>query len=392
MKIVAKFFGVIAVSTLGFMLFVATAFASPALEDANITFSVKGIYTQYALNTTWEAGKYVDASGNLNGNGAASFRLTDYIPVTPGGSVFIYRTDTFNLYGLYYVSFFDSEKLPVSGGINWNGSTAPQFCDVPVGASYCRITTNTSVVNAANMPYYFRIVSAPTHCDVHNYQYIWSAMDDITIASDGTITLPYQTNAYTYAMLDFRFFDSTFQFSSLAFNCLTTYTGGYFEGERLLEYGSGGISVDSYFIDDSGNMTVDGSIGYSESDNPYRCYAQIPYERFSGFRIFISLLPGQVSTSLKIKVYEFELDGVGTLVHLQMNSAINDLENIGDQLEVSSPDPSAIYQNINNITLQMQDSNFGALDWFGPTNGIVMSMMITVFTFAALGYILYGKR
>lgn len=398
MKIVAKVFGIIAVSTLGFVLFVATAFASPSLSDADITFSIKGYFNQYIVDTSYTSGQYITSDGTSGSDSSVNLRLSDFVPVYAGGTFFSYNVSNSNLFPLIYVCFYDSNYSVVSGGFDGNylQPSLPgnyiTFISVPSNAAFVRYTILGSYSGSGATNRYKAVAAPQSGVNANNYQYLWSEISDVTMDSDGVITLPYQVYTYTYVMLDFRFFNSTFQFSSLAFNCYTTYTGGYFDGERLLTYGSGGISVDSYFIDDYGNMTVDGSIGYSETDNPYRCYAQIPYDRFSGFRIYISLLPGQVSTSLKIKVYDFELDGVGTLVHLQMNNAINDLENIGDQLEVPSPDPSAIYANINTITLQMQDANFGYLDWFGPANGILMTMMVTVFTFAALGYILYGKR
>lgn len=388
--IVRKVLLFIAVSTLSFMLFVATAFASPSLSDSTITFSVSGRYTQYASRTTFENAAYITSDGTYYVSQDTQWKLSDPFSVIPGGSVFMYRADTYALLTLRHVVFYDSNGSVVQPGFDDANNIGTQFVTVPSGASTARISYKTaiSLSNANNV---CRVVASPTVVNQSNYTMIWTQLENVTIDSDGVINIPYQVNSYYGLVLDFRFYDSTYQFSTLSFTSLITYTGGYFTGERSLVYGSHGINVDSYFIDE-GIVHYDGSIAYSTSNNPFTCYAQIPYERFSGFRIEVDLDPGMVSTALHVKISDFELDGVGTAIQLEADDAINELDRIGNQLDLATPDVSQIYNNLNNVVVQLDDSNFGAFDWFGPTNGIFITMCVTSFTFAALAYILFGKR
>lgn len=376
----------VSISLLAFTTFAA----SPGLSDSTVTFSICGYYTQYSANVTYTQGSMIWPDGTISSAGSNNYKLSSSFSVVPGGTLFVYRSDGSNpIHRLFGVCFYDSQGNVVPGGID--GSIEYYFLAVPSTAVSARVTiyrTGTAAAAATNS----HPVAAPqAGVDSSNYQYLWSEIQGITIDDDGVIILPYQTNAYTWFMLDFKFFDSTFQFDTLAFTFYATYSGGYFTGERLLDYSL--LSLNTYYTDDSGNTQYDvlGTVTSTSGRNPYRFEAAISQSRFSGFRLNCNT-GGQVSTSIKVQLYDFELNGEGVAVHLEARRAISELEDLGNQLELPTPDVSVVFNQVNTVVGQMNDSSFNSLDWFGPSGGIFMTMIITVFCFAALSYILFGKK
>lgn len=389
--IVRKIFITFSVVLVSISLLAFTTFAtSPELSDSTVTFSICGYYTQYSADVTYTQGSMIWPDGTISSAGSNNYKLSSSFSVVPGGTLFVYRTDASNpLHRLFGVCFYDSQGNVVPGGID--GSIEYYFLAVPSTAVSARVTIyRTGTVSAAAS--FSHPVAAPqSGVDSSNYQYLWSEIQGITIDEDGVINLPYQTNSYTWFMLDFKFFDSTYQFDTLAFTFYSTYTGGYFSGERLLEYEA--LTLLTYYTSDSGNTQYDvfGFDSTSSGRNPYRFENVITNSRFSGFRLICNI-GAQVSTSIKVQLYDFELDGEGVALHLEARHAIADLDNLGNQLAIATPDTSAIYNNLNNVVVQLNDQNFGSFDWFGPSGGIYITMCVTTFTFAALAYILFGKR
>ena len=382
----------IAVAVIVLCTFTVTAFASSlGLDDAQITFQICGYYTQYAQNVTYTQGSQIWPDGTISSAGSNNYKLSSSFSVIPGGTLFVYRSDSSNhLHRLYGVCFYDSQGNVVPGGID--GSIEKYFLAVPAGAVSARVTiyrTGTAASAGTNS----KPIAAPNSgVDASNYEYLWSEIDDITLDANGDIVLPYQTNAYKWFMLDFKFFDTTYQFSNIAFNFYATKTGGYFSGERLLDYSL--LSITTYNTDDSGNTNYHllDAVNVTSGENPYRYSSAISHEYFSGFRIYCEIDGGDVSTSIKVRIYDFELDGEDVAVHLDTKDALNELDELGEQLELPTPDTSIIYQNLNIVVNNLDDDNFQLFDWFGPSGGIVVTMCMTTFTFAALGYILFGKK
>lgn len=389
--IARKIFVTCTVVLVSIALLAFTTFASsPELSDSSVTFSICGYYTQYAANVTYTQGSQIWPDGTISTAGSNNYKLSSVFSVVPGGTLFVYRSDSSNpIHRLYGVCFYDSQDNVVPGGID--GSIETYFLAVPSTAVSARVTVYRSGTAAAAATNSHPVAAPRAGVDSSNYQYLWSEIQGITIDEDGVVTLPYQVNAYTWFWLDFKFFDSTYQFDNIAFTFYSTYTGGYFTGERLLDYEA--LSLTTYYTDDSGNTEYDvlGSVTSTSGRNPYRFETAINRSRFSGFRLTCNT-GGQVSTSIKVQIYDFALDGEGVAVQLEARHAVADLDNLGDQLVVPSPDVSAIYNNLSNVVVQLNDSNFGSFAWFGPSGGVFITMCVTTFTFAALAYILFGKR
>lgn len=379
-----------------------TAFASPAITDATVSYRIRGYYTQYAASVTYTANCRIESDGTIVTVNPSNFKTSSAFAVTPGGYVFVYRSDSSNpLQSITSICFYDSQDIVVSGGYSYGDPNTPQtFVPVPQGAVKCRLTITRSGTISAAASYSKPIASPSDFGEVNsdNYHYLWSELDNVSISSAGVVSLPYQTVAYDCVMLDYVFFNSAYQCDNIAFSVLTTYTGGYFEGERLVSYNDFGIQSGYFIYDDFGRLQYQGSFVGDVYSNPYRVTSKLSTGLFSGFRLMIGApaeVPGSegsVSTQMHIKVYDFELDSVDISVELEADSAISGLEAVGEQLVLPTPDTSVIYSNLQNVVVQMNNQDFGNFSWFGPSGGIFVTMCVTSFTLAALAYIVFGKR
>lgn len=211
------------------------SFASPQLSDSSVTYSVRGYFSQY-VNTFSSLGVSL-TRGILHSDGtitdtSSSYFYSSYIPISGGDSFCVIYTGSNVSIGLNNVAYYDSDYNLIPGGYDFQNSGLRQkYFTSPSNASFVRITEVSS-------QYYtvFGFLTSVFPLTDNNYSYVYHSIDDISISSDGSISIPYQTNAYTSVFLDFEFYGNNSFIDSFSLDVYTYFTGGFFDGRIINEY------------------------------------------------------------------------------------------------------------------------------------------------------------
>lgn len=367
------------------------SFASPNISDADISFSVKGYYSQFLQSTTYTQYVYVSSNGTLTSDSTISMHTTDYVSVYGGGTVMFFYNTSRQAY--VRSCFYDSSYQVIDGGYNGDlarpNATGRYFAYVPSGAVYARFTIVRPYSSSA-MAAACKFVSTDMYLDDSNYQYVWSEIQGLTLDSDGNLFIPYQVYGFTQIYLDFRFFDSVYQFSNIAFKVLSEYSdSSVYSG--LLDYGDGQVLAEPYILNGDSIQTTAVA---SSSSNPARFAFNIPHSEFSGFLIYlpVNIPNGNVSTAVKVNVYDFQLDGEDVSARLEVDRVLGQLDNLVEQLTLPSPDLDTLL-DVGGVLNNTNDTNAsGIMSVIASDGGIITTMMVISVSVTVLGYILFGKK
>lgn len=373
---------------LGMAILLSVCIAVPSfassLDDASVTFSVKVSYTYNSVIPTLTSRTYITSEGHVVST-ATSCWVTDPIDVFGYNWVFFYRTSDSAKNYIRYACFYDSDGNVIPGGFDGNlsGSSSSDrimYLQVPSGASTVRLSQNYSSS--------IRVV--PCYSDPSGTNYIYRDVEDVSIDSDGNVVIPYQTSGYTAVNVDFQFFDSTYRFQTMSFKTHLTYTGGYFSGVREWDGSTeGAIHLHQYYIDTSGvrhNFDIDTSL-----ENPHTWNEELVSNVFSGFTLVIPF--SSVSTSLNVNLTDFILDGEDVAAEFKVAGALDDLNDLADQIALPTPDSAALFDGVSLVINNVNDNNArGFMRSILTDDGIVTTMMVISITICVLGYILFGKK
>lgn len=365
---------------------VMSSFASPSLEDATITYSVKGYYTQYMVDSPYTGYTYITSDGSIIST-STYCAVTDYIAVDPGTYVFLINPSDFTFIRIIYACFYDSDHNVISGG--FDGSFSPEsFMNsilVPDGAAYVRLSHRYSMRAA--------LVSSLFEINASNYKYVFHELNGITL-SNGLITIPYQIYGYTSVFLDFEFYDNNYYASSFSLDVFSYLTASYIDGKYVLSYSDGNyISLYRYSNDSSGNISyeflddsVNNPTSFTEAfDN------RVP---FRGFRLYIPVSYqggiGSVSSNLNVELSNFYLDSFSTQMNTQIKSIYERLSDysVDHLIEVDLND---ILNNVDNASNSVEDVRFLSIFDGIYGYGIIPTLITLSLCISFVGYLLFGK-
>lgn len=354
-----------------------------SLDDATITYSVKGYFSQYLFVPSWSRG-VINSDGSFSSSSAYNL-VCDYIECTEGGTVGTFGSAAPYL-AIKCIAFYDSSYALVGEVLYFDDLI--YLYDVPDGASYFRcVQSKSSTV---------RVMSSATKYTTSSFQYLFAEFDGITIDGDGIITIPYQTFGYEGIYLDFQFYDSGFKTAQTISFDYYAYFSQHHDIEKVgsaVTFSNDGVSkyayLNSYYT--SNGETVQFISGESSSNlNPYTISCQTG-GRYSGFVFTFPVVPASVSTAISIKFSNFAVDGVDTDVNLTLGKASSDLDDLANQLEV--PKPTIAVSNIVDDALSGADyQSVGSTTWSFMSNDLITKMLLITVSFALLGYILFGKK
>lgn len=365
---------------------VMSSFASPALDDASISYSVKGYATQYSVEPSYTSYTYITSDGSVNTTDRYC-AVTDYFSVTPGTYVFLYYPTNFVFIQINFCCFYDSDHNVIPGG--FDGDLTPSgtvsSIIVPHNASFARIT-HLYGLRAC-------VVSSLFEVNSSNYTYVFHEINDITI-SDGLITIPYQIYGYTSVLLDFEFYDNNYYASSFSLDVFSYLTASYIDGKYVLEYNEGNyISLYRYFDDNSDSVqyeflddSVNNPTSFTEAfDN------RVP---FRGFRLYIPVSyrggTGSVSSNLIVELSNFMLDSYSA-------QAIDEVKSIYKKLSDYSLDHltevvlNDILNNVDNASNSVEDVRFLSIFDGIYGYGIIPALITLSLCISFVGYLLFGK-
>lgn len=373
---------------------------------SSVSAAVSFYFIKYMNSTTYTSNYYYTTDGVYTSAGSSyNYRLSGYVPCDGAKTITAYNTISGSFVYMRSITFFDVDKNVILGH-NFDSYSNPStaYTNIPENAAFVRVSVSSSYSGtaAANR---FRIGTAPEV--VSTSDSFWRSEfqpNSFYQTEDGSVILTVTAPDFACdeVFLDVRFGNSyvpAHNFSGkFSFNVLN---GGTGDVAYPLEYNDPREHSDpvypylyTYFINSSGDRLY--SDYYSSGTSmPFFANSHISNDYFSGFILSVPLYKptGLLANSIiTFSMQNLMLDDKSVVIAADSDSAISDLDQLGDDLAVVPPSPGVIFENINNLTLQLNDSNFNSLDWFGPSNGILMTMCITVFCLAALGYILYGKR
>lgn len=360
--------------------------ASISLEDADLQCSVKAYYLKYTLSTTWTRGIVLQADGSTIE--VESYRLTsDYVSVVPSGTVVIINSSTFAATNILSYCFYDSSYTLLTGG-----TSASRFLNVPANAAYVRVTQSGS-------PSY-SILSSPSQISSLSDRFIWGELENITI-SDNVITIPYQVYAFNTFRVYAFFYDDNMPYSSVGVSYKLTYSNSTVNS-GLVSFSSNdsfayayldSLSYVPYGQGDVLNEYSDGGLYSSSNKNPAYLWTSTENGNFVGFRLQFPVngLDGAVSTSIDVELSNFTLDDKSIEAELSVYDALDQLNDLADQLAVPTP-----YIDVDNLI----DTAFNGVDMSTTNNffsifynnDIIPKMLLIAVTVALLGYILFGKK
>ena len=401
----------IAVVCLVFSASAATAFASSSYPTApgnvsspdllHLSGAFSAYYIKYSKSTTFTPASYLDSSGNvISFTGAA---VSDYIALMPTLDKMICLFNHISSSFIYIrnVCFYDSNHNFISQSTGLFVS----FTNIPSNAYYFRIGF-FSGYNESQLAYYFRVLVSPSvetfsglvPNSVFWRDYIYTYA---FVQSDGDVSITLHSSyAVDEVFLEFRFSDSFISANLISGEFFFELRdGSYSNNYYPVYYTDPTEHVDKVsaflmpFYEQSDGSVVISLSSYSESySNPFRFNSTCPYNCFTGFRITVPLnqptgiLP---NSDVHILLSDFHVDT--NPVFVDAINVVNDLNISGEGLVLPTPNTGVIFDQIDGISNQMNNSAFRSVSWFGSNDGILASMMVTLLLFAALGYILFGK-
>lgn len=366
------------------------SFASPQLSDADITFSVRGYYSQYLSSIVWQRNLWLTSDGSTvtlpsSNNGFTS----DFISVSPDSYFILTRISDRTIQNIRAYCFYDSTYNLISSTILTdfvqNYSSVKSFY-IPSGVSFVKV----SAINGIGYSFYTSIFPIDTSNLAPDH--IFSVIDNISIDSDGNIFIPYQVYGFSQIYLDFKFFDSVYHFNNISFKVLSEYydsTVPQFNG--LLNYGDGQVLSEPYTLINGIKST---SLIFNTSSNPAHIMYNIPFNEFSGFNLYIPVYypSGIVSSGIRIHLSDFMLDGEDVSARLEVDRLLSELDNLAQQLALPTPDLSSLL-NVDDILNNQNDINASSImSFIASDGGIITTMMIISVSLTVLGYILFGKK
>lgn len=361
------------------------SFASPSLSDADITFSLRGGYSQWFVPNTWHYNSTIDSETGEVISFSGYSLVSDSFPVYYGGTICTF-SNRLPYAGIGYVAFYDSNMNFIQK-ITYSPSAT--FVSPIAGASFARIEQRHSGS--------FSIVSSPSNFDRSNYSIIYSTFSSISVDSDGVIYIPYQVVAFSRVWLDFSFYSSTYKFSNISYKYQVEFFGNDSLFSGLVGFGDGYSYSETYFTIDGVNTTS--SYG-SNSNNPGSYVLDIHQNNFSGFLLDFPVnvsdsgtVTGVVSVGLKVTISDFALDGEAVDSEFKVNSSLNDLNNLIEDLALPSPDSSVLFGDVGSVINNVNDNNARSFMASILTNdGIITTLMVISISITVLGYILFGKK
>lgn len=358
------------------------SFASPSLEDASITYSVKGFSSQYVTQFSSNTSGSVSSSGVISSVSGRYY--SNYLAVVPGTYLFIYDSLLDNRTFFTNVCFFDSDYSVVSGGRDTQG----YYIVVPSDASYCIITTTLSSRSRLHLGYSLFPLEGS-----ESWRYVFHSIDNITF-SDGKILIPYQTFTYTSVFLDFEFYPNNFYAESFSLDVFSYLTASYIDGKYVMNYLDGTYLTLYRYFDDSSGATqyefLDDSINNPASFNE-AFNNRVP---FRGFRLYIPIsyngASGSVSSNLNIELSNFMLDSHSTQMVQEIKS-IQELLSDYSLEHLTDVSLSDAFNNIDYASDTLENTRFRAIfdSFYGY--GIIPTLIVLSLSIAFLGYLLYGK-
>lgn len=367
---------------LSMLTFVCSA---SSLEDAKITFAVKGYYGQYGVASTLTAHTYISSSGQIYTDNSQSVWASDYVDVKGYNYIFIFRTSDYSKNYIRFACFYDDDYNVVSGGFDGalSGSSSVarvMYLAVPEGASYVRYSQNYSSS--------VRLVR--TYDNPSGTNYVFSEINDVSITDSGSIIIPYQTEAFQAIYVDFQFYDYKYLASYLQFRTEVSYYGYSGAGFSGLYEFSSPQSIVFYYIDSEGFRINSVSDDFSSTENPHNWVLDLDGERnFSGFTLCLPI--SSVSSSIQIRLSDFSIDGEDTSAKLIVNKTLDDLNNLSNDLSVPLPsiNPNDVINNALSGVDMQSGINFFTIFY---DNKLIPLMLLIAVSFALLGYIFFGKR
>lgn len=371
-----------------------TVSATVSFSDLEVSISVKGYYTQYGFSSTQTSHSWITADGTVNTNNSVSMYLSNYIDVSGYNYLFYYRTSDNAKSFFRHIAAYDENQniVPLAGYDTQNSGTPSSplyFYHIPDGVKYVRVSQNYT-----SSPRFVLAMQLTSTDYLNNYfNYVYNRIEDISIVNDNTVTSLYQVNGYNYLMFDFQMFDYNRSIETLSFDTFMTYT----DSDGTYQYDlSKDVVLYVYQIN------ADGSVGQQieslhTQGNPHSWTLNLGNSKLAGFRLLVPapLVTGSGSgvsagTYVSIQFDNFNIDGLDVAARLEAQSAMNDLQNAADSIAVPTPD-TAFFDSTNNVVSQYNDPSFSLVNWWGSNTSVITAMLVTVLTFAALGYILFGK-
>lgn len=389
----------IIVFVLCFTYTVLPIFASPSLEDATVSYAVKGYYSQYvdtfsSLGVSLTRG-ICHSSGQIETT-SNNYWYTSKIPVVGGQYFTIIYLSTMVPRSINNVTFYDSNDNVLAGfGYDYSGTGSRQaYFSIPYLASYVVITEITSSY-ASN----FGILTSMYELTSSNYQYLYHEIDSINIV-DNKITIPYQAYTYKFVFIDFLFFSSNYALQSFSLDVYAYIDSPHLEGVSPLTYRDGEyLTVYRFFNDSNGNL--DFSFIEDSSSNPSHItpYWNDHYERpFRGFRMYLPILTdntiGSVSSSLNVELSNFKLNGYDIEWSASQQALITEFHNKLNNYNSLIPSTEEWDEFINwSMTSVHDDSDYRLiLSSIYDFSAYIPTLILMSISVAFLGYIAFGKK
>lgn len=416
--IVAKKFSVITVILITLCVFSFTVFAdstptpdvtpypwytTPPLQPIHVEGAFSAYFIKYSRSNSFVSSSDIDSSGNIYSiNGRA---ISDFISISPTLDKMICYLNAYSslLTTFRLVAFYDSNYNFIS---QFTGSFV-SFTNIPSNASYFRIGFFTSY-NETQLARYFRVLVSPsiepftgTVPDSYFWRdYIYTYAYSV---SDGKTLLSLYTGSYPVdeLFLDFQFSDSFIPCDVVSCSLLTEVKdGGYNNSFYPVDYNNRDDHTqvsyalfNPYYFDSDGSKTFCSRNTSTQRNNPFSPSVRLEEGMFSGFTFVVPLNKPDGLTAqsqVNITLSDFTINYNDVVV--DSIDSLSEMDRISSELQLPTPDTGIIFDNLNITVQQMQNTDFYNVDWFGPSGGILMTMLVTVFTFAALGYILFGKK
>ena len=361
--------------------------ASPSLDDAYISYSVKGYYSQYLFSTTWSSNSTISPEGLISSTPYFSL-LSDYFSVYPGGTVGLFDDNSLKSLPIS-VCFYDSNYNVVSGGF----SSSKSYFNVPSGVSFCRFSQKYSN--------YLKIISSATPFDSSNYTYLFNSIDDISI-QNGLISIPYQSYSYTGVFIDLEFYSSSYYLTNFGFDVYTYFSSSlpHLNNVPNVYLDENVIELYTYHFDhgDKQFAFCDDSISnptyFDESFNNR--------QPFSGFRLYIPVsfndALGSVSTSLQIEFSNFYIDSKEAVYAGDLEKLVDDKQEqvsaVISDLTLPTPNIHDAFSGLDDLSTAYHNSETELVATFHilyDSFPIIVLFMTLSISMTVLGYILFGK-
>lgn len=373
---------------------------STSVTAIHVNASLAVYFMNYVQQVSWSNGN-IQSDGTLAAGG--NYRTTPQLSVN-GIKLIACRNYSNDAWMPFYsVLFYDSDGNPISGG--YYTGTFYNFTNIPDNAYFVRFSISAAYSGSQAKERY-RPALSPSLVDIYDDTFWFTQVSPISylVNDDGLLTFSVQNNNFPVddLMVYIDYSDSYISGNIVSTSIFTQVRDGRYNNSLYpLEYNdSNDREADSsltfvpYYYDDIGDRIYSAFFDSTQSANPFNCSAELSSKKFSGFRAIIPLFKTsglQTGTEVTCAIDPVQIDSITVIADSIVSNVIDDLNSVGDSLVLPTPNVEVIYNQFNNVVGNLNNQDFRSVQWFGNSDGILVTMMVIVFVFGFLGYLFYGK-